>query len=68
MMTMIICDCSAHRLEDVCQLGDDGGGEGGGERHRAQEVDLVLQLLQTWRAELLGIIRNYAELFSIFQK
>ena len=49
-----------HRLEDIRQLGDDGGVEGGEEGHRAQEVDLVLQLLQTWRAELLGIIRNFA--------
>ena len=69
-MIVIICDCfasddhdhddTAHRLEDICKLGDDGGVEGGEEGHRAQEVDLVLQLLQTWRAELLGIIRNFA--------
>ena len=72
MMTMIviICGCddddyddNSHRLEDICQFGDDGGVEGGEEGHRAQEVDLVLQLLQTWRAELLGIIRNCAQLF-----
>ena len=74
-MIVIICDCfasddhdhghddSAHRLEDICKLGDDGGVEGGEEGHGAQEVDLVLQLLQTWRAELLGIIRNCAQLF-----
>ena len=70
-MIVIICDCfasddhdhghddSAHRLEDICKLGDDGGVEGGEEGHRAQEVDLVLQLLQTWSAELLGIMQNY---------
>ena len=70
-MIVIICDCfasddhdhghddSAHRLEDICQLGDDGGVEGGEEGHGAQEVDLVLQLLQTWSAELLGITQNY---------
>ena len=76
-MIVIICDCfasddhdhghddSAHRLEDICQLGDDGGVEGGEKGHGAQEVDLVLQLLQTWSTELLGIIRNYAELLEI---
>ena len=63
------CDCfvsddhdhddNSHRLEDIRQLGDDGGVEGGEEGHRAQEVDLVLQLLQTWSAELLGIMQNY---------
>ena len=52
-------DDNPHRLEDICQLGDDGGVEGGEEGHRAQEVDLVLQLLQTWSAELLGIMQNY---------
>ena len=72
MTIIIICGCvycfecddhdhdnNSHRLEDVCQLGDDGGVEGGEEGHRAQEVDLVLQLLQTWSAELLGIMQNY---------
>ena len=70
-MTGHDCDCfvsddhdhddNSHRLEDIRQLGDDGGVEGGEEGHGAQEVDLVLQLLQTWSAELLGIMQNYFE-------